>query len=123
MDSAERPTVSPALDAVDERLLELTGQLGSAAGDASLCQISRSTGPVDGVKYLEGRVAVLSELKRAARRRPDLPLASVADPILRQWRSDLGLQQERGATKGWVAYRAGGVDELSELFGQAAPSR
>ena len=61
-------------------------------------------------------MAALSELKRAARRQPDAGLAEVARPIVAQWRSDLQLQQERGATRGWVAYRAGGVDALAELL-------
>jgi len=79
--------------------------------------ISRSTGPVDGAKYLEGRMAVLVELQRVIRREPQTSFASVAEPVARQWRSDLQLQRERGATRGWVAYRAGGVDELDDLLG------
>ena len=106
------------LATLDARLAALMPQLATTAGEASLCMISRSTGPVDGVKYLEGRMAVLSELKRAVRREPAAALAVVADPIARQWRTDLELQRERGAVRGWVAYRAGGVDELDELLGR-----
>ena len=118
MVSAEAPA-RDAATAIEARLAEVLPQLGAASGGASLCLISRSTGPVDGAKYLEGRMAVLSELKRAAQRDPEAPLAHVLEPIARQWRSDLALQQERGATKGWIAYRAGGVDELDEFLGGA----
>ena len=115
MASAETPA-SAVLDELESRLANLMPRLADAAGGASLCMLSRSSGPVDGAKYLEGRMAVLSELKRAVRRAPDLPFAELAAPIAAQWRSDLALQQERGATRGWVAYRAGGVDELDELL-------
>lgn len=37
--------------------------------------------------------------------------------IGQRWRDDLERQQQRAAAAGWVAYRAGGVDELEELFG------
>jgi hypothetical protein len=105
-----------ALAELDRRLALVMPQLTATAGGASLCMISRSTGPVEGAKYLEGRMAVLTELRRAVRRSPDSPFGVVADPIARQWRSDLELQRERGAAGGWVAYRAGGVDELQELL-------
>ena len=116
MASADRPSVV-SLDEVETRLTQVMSQLTDAAGGASLCVISRSGGTVDGAKYLEGRVAVLSELKRSARHEPDKPLADLAAPIGRQWHADLERQQQRGAAAGWVAYRAGGVDELEELFG------
>jgi hypothetical protein len=116
--SAEAPA-QDALSEIESRLAEVLSRLEAASGGASMCLISRSTGPVDGSKYLEGRMAVLSELRRAIRREPGSALAQVARPIARQWRSDLALQQERGATRGWVAYRAGGVDALDELVGAA----
>lgn len=113
---AEAPA-QQSLAEIETRLAQVTSRLTDVAGDASLCMLSRSTGPVDGAKYLEGRMAVLVELKRAIARGPGASLAAVAKPIARQWRSDLQLQRERGATQGWVAYRAGGVDELEELLG------
>ena len=115
MASAEAPAHA-ALSELDRRLALVMPQLTAASGGASLCMISRSTGPVEGAKYLEGRMAVLTELRRAVNGSPDSPLGVVADPIVRQWRSDLALQRERGAARGWVAYRAGGVDELHELL-------
>ncbi len=118
MASAEAPGRELAAR-IEDRLALVMPQLTATSGGASLCLISRSTGPVDGAKYLEGRVAVLTELQRAVRRDPSADPAVVAAPIARQWRSDLALQRERGATRGWVAYRAGGVDELEELLGAA----
>ncbi len=116
MASADAPA-EDALAELEARLAEVLPKLTAASAGASLCMISRSTGPVDGAKYLEGRMALLAELRRAVRRSPEASFGDVADPIARQWRSDLALQQERGATAGWVAYRAGGADELEELLG------
>ena len=116
MASAERPA-AVTLDEVEARLTRVTRELTAVAGGASLCVISRAGGSVDGAKHLESRMAVLSELKRSARRQPEAPLAAVAVPIARQWRADLERQLERDAGGGWVAYRAGGVDELDELIG------
>ncbi len=116
MASAEAPAQQTLVE-LEARLAQVLPQLTAASGGASLCVLSRSTGPVDGAKYLEGRMALLVELKRAVRREPQAPFADVADPIARQWRSDLQLQQERGAARGWIAYRAGGVDELDDLLG------
>jgi len=45
------------LAAVEARQDELLPRLTAPAGAASLCMISRSSGPVDGAEYLEGRVA------------------------------------------------------------------
>lgn len=110
-------TAAAAVDEIDARISGVMSELTSVTAGGSLCMISRSTGPVDGAKYLEGRMAALGELKRAACRQPEADLADVARPIVALWRSDLELQQERGARKGWVAYRAGGVDVLEELLG------
>ena len=116
MASADRPT-TVTLDEVEARLAVVVRRLTAVAGGASLCVISRAGGSVDGAKHLEGRMAVLSELKRGARSQPVVPLANVAKPIAEQWRADLERQKQRDAAAGWVAYRAGGVDELDELFG------
>jgi hypothetical protein len=113
--SAEAPAQHMLVE-LEARLAQVLPQLTAASGGASLCMLSRSTGPVDGAKYLEGRMALLAELKRAVQRDPQARFADVADPIARQWRSDLQLQRERGAGSGWVAYRAGGVDELDDLL-------
>jgi hypothetical protein len=118
------PVASPAdqLSIVNADLVELAERrerveqaLTSAAGGASLCSISRSAGPVPGVKYLEGQMAALMELERAVRRGDDL-LSTPAD-ILDHWRARLDGARQRGMSADWIAYYAGGVDELTAAVG------
>ena len=93
-----------------ERIEELTREI----------QELRYEGEDKWAKHLEGRMAALSELRRSARAQPDTPLAALAEPIAQRWRADLARQLERDAAAGWVAYRAGGIDELDELLGPSA---
>lgn len=88
-------------------------ELTVAAGGASLCSISRSAGPVPGVKYLEGRMAVLRELERAGRR--GIGGTDVVGEAHDRWSERLRGAQQRDMGADWTAYYAGGVDELAEL--------
>lgn len=100
---------------LDERIAGVMVDLAEVSNGASLCTISKSGGEVDGTKYQEGRMAALVELRRAANE-TDVPLPQLAAPIIETWRADLERQQDRGSARGWVAYRAGGVDELESLL-------
>lgn len=106
-DVAGEPSISIA-----ERRKVVEQELTAAAGGASLCAISRSAGPVPGVKYLEGRLAVLMELGRAGRRGVDL--AAFTADALDRWSERLRSAQEREMGADWTAYYAGGVDELTD---------
>lgn len=103
------------MDVLATRRHAVEAELAAAAGDVSLCTISRSGGPVDGVKHLEGRLAALAQVERAIRGggRPD---ADVLRAALAEWREALDDVRSRDAGRGWVAYRAGGVDELAEAL-------
>ncbi|MEX1280369.1 MAG: hypothetical protein AB1Z55_06575 [Acidimicrobiia bacterium] len=100
---------------IDDRLAAVEAELTAAAGDVSLCTISRSGGSVDGIKYLEGRMAALAEARRLTRHDPRLDPATIQS-IASTWREQLVVVRERDAGRGWVAYRAGGVDELDDLL-------
>jgi hypothetical protein len=66
---------------------------------------------VPGIKYLEGQMAALMELERAERRGDGL--ASASAEILDRWSARLDGARQRGMSADWVAYYAGGVDELT----------
>ncbi len=100
--------------ALQRRLAEVERQLVEAAGGASLCAISRSGGQVDGVKYLEGRLAALLQLRRVSRRGERDPDAALQE-ALAEWTTQLDQARSGSFGRGWLAYRAGGVDELTEL--------
>jgi hypothetical protein len=105
---------------LDERRRRLELELTSAAGDASLCSISRSAGSVPGVKYLEGRMAALREIARARRAGQDV--AAAAAGAHRRWSEHLDRARSRDMGPDWIAYDAGGVDELDELVAALAGS-
>jgi hypothetical protein len=104
-------TMSAELSELEERRERVEQELTSAAGGASLCSISRSAGPVPGIKYLEGQMAALMELDRVVRRGDDL--ASASAEILERWSARLDGARQRGMSADWIAYYAGGVDELT----------
>lgn len=99
--------------AIAERRARVEQELTAAAGGASLCSISRSAGPVPGLKWLEGRMAALMELERASRR--GVGGIDVAIEAHDRWSERLRSAQQRGMGADWTAYYAGGVDELAEL--------
>ena len=103
---------------IAERRARVEQELTVAAGGASLCSISRSAGPVPGVKYLEGRMAALMELERAHRQ--GMGGTDVATEAHQRWTERLVGAQQRGMGADWTAYYAGGVDELAELSAPAS---
>lgn len=103
-------------DIVDRRLSAVEDELRAAAGGASLCAISRSGGgKVPLVKHLEGRMAVLLQLRRHLRRNgPDDAVGAVS-LLAGTWQTELAAARQRGVGPDWLAYRSGGVDELEAL--------
>jgi hypothetical protein len=87
-------TVNADLSELAERRQHVEQALTSAAGVSSLCSISRSAGPVPGVKYLEGQMAALMELESAVRRGDDL--VSTSAEIRNRWSSRLDSARQRG---------------------------
>lgn len=97
---------------VDQRREHIEEQLLVAAGGASLCAISRNVGSVPAAKYFEGRLVALKEVGRKLG--PTDEVDAIA-PIHESWAASLAAANDRGAGPDWLAYYAGGVDELEEL--------
>lgn len=106
-------------DLLEARLAAVEAELVAATGGASLCLVSKRGEAVDGPKYLEGRLAALLEVRRTVRRGGDL--ATRAAAALVEWSGELDDARRRGLGGGWIAYRTGGVDELTDLVA-AGPS-
>jgi hypothetical protein len=106
-------SAEPTSILLDRRRESIEQELVAASGGVSLCTISRSAGSVPGVKYLEGRMAALREIRRAARSN------GAIGPVLAErtavWRSELARAVDSSMGVDWRAYRAGGVDELESL--------
>jgi hypothetical protein len=111
-DPAAAPA-DPIATLLDERMSALEAELISATGDGSLCAISKSGGQVDGAKYLEGRMAALMELRH--RHHNGGEIGDLVTSMTTAWSDELDAVRERAAGRGWIAYRAGGVDELTEF--------
>ncbi len=100
-------------DPFEARQAEIEVELTRAAGGASLCAISRSTGSVPAAKYFEGRLAAITEVRRAVKRGAEPQAAVVAAAA--SWHGALHRGRARDAGPDWMAYWAGGVDELDDL--------
>ncbi|MEZ5143324.1 MAG: hypothetical protein R2726_12525 [Acidimicrobiales bacterium] len=105
--------MSAPAELLAHRLAAAEAALDAAAGDRSLCDLSRAGAP-GGVKELEGRLAALLEVRRATRREPTRPLTAVVEEVRPEWQHQLVVAEERQGPV-WVAYRRGGVGELAAL--------
>lgn len=97
-----------AIGDVERRLGEVGEALNRATGGQALCRLD---GSATTSKELEGRMAVLLELRRLLRSDPTADLADID----RRWRRDLLQRQEAQASRAWLAYLSGGVAELDVL--------
>lgn len=98
------------MDRLETRLGEVGTKLTLATGGQALCRLD---GQVTSAKELEGRMAVLLEVRRAVRADPEVDLSAIAD----KWRADLAVRQSKGASAAWTSYLAGGLAELDLLVG------
>lgn len=98
---------------LEERLDRVEAELRVSTAGASLCSISKVAGSVPAAKYLEGRLALLLQLRRRAAT-VDEALTAVED-LGAEWEGELQRVTESGFGPDWRAYRAGGVDELDDL--------
>ena len=67
------------------------------------------------MQHLEGQLGALRDLRRALRRGE--PADEATARLAARWEAELEAVLARDAGPDWRAYRAGGVDELSELAG------
>ncbi len=105
------PDAAGAIVSAEVDRLEI--ELNNAAAGRSLCAISKSAGSVPGAKYLEGRLVAARELAR------QLDGGAVCDSgrvLLARWRQALDDVTESRFGADWLAYRAGGVDELTDVL-------
>ena len=101
-------------DVLAAELAAAARDLTAAAGNASLCTMSRSSGSVPAAKYHEGRCASLREVSRASTPDPSTRLAA-ARRERQVWGEALARDSARSTGSDWITYRAGGVDALDRL--------
>jgi hypothetical protein len=93
-------------------------RLAEIAGDVTLCVIGRSGESHPGVKYHEGAAAALMEVQR---RSIGEPIAAAVATVRDLWVAAGETARDRLGPD-WVAYRQGGVDELSALVEEMGSS-
>ncbi len=98
------------MDRLEARLGEVGTRLTATTGGQALCRLD---GHMASAKELEGRMAVLLEVRRALRADPEMDLSPIAD----KWRADLAVRQTKGASTAWISYLTGGLAELDLLMG------
>ena len=86
---------------------------GSTGGRA-VCALTKAGVSVPGIKYAEGRWAALREVQRSSHH-DDVADSTVVARVLAAWTAQLDSLRAKGASTGWIAYRSGGVDALTEL--------
>ncbi|GAA4288077.1 hypothetical protein [Georgenia daeguensis] len=126
------PTADPPAGEADlaelvlARRQDAVGRLTAAAGNSSLCTLSRSGEPRPTVKYLEGAVSALSDVHRELRAASSAtgsgaagsdPTATTALALLGElrgrWLARRG--QSAASSPAWLAYLDGAVDALDDL--------
>ncbi|WP_448071134.1 hypothetical protein [Georgenia yuyongxinii] len=94
---------------------DAAARLQAAAGNASLCTLSRDGAPHPAAKHAEGALAALGEARRALSPATggtdDCPIAEVEG--VRQ-RCE-GRAQAAPSSPAWTAYLAGGIDALTQV--------
>lgn len=94
-------------------------QMRDELGSATACQIHKDGRVTGGLKYAEGRLVVLNDLRRQLRSSAVNSLEEISAALkaeLARWRGNLVAQRARKQpAMPWLAYAQGGVDALEEL--------
>ncbi|MEJ2577533.1 MAG: hypothetical protein P8Z68_00370 [Kineosporiaceae bacterium] len=100
-----------------DHLSRAEASLTDLAGNRSMCSIARSGESVPAVKYAEGALSALSELRRNARRAGVLDdpdgFATLTEALRRAWKERAASMA--GSGRDWTAYLSGGDDALTVL--------
>lgn len=90
-----------------------TAALAQAAGNTSLCALSRSGASHPAVKFHEGAAAALAQVRRLLTRQADTSPAAAITAIRADWDDQNGALAQR--SRDWAAYHAGGLEALDGL--------
>jgi hypothetical protein len=113
------PAVEPGefLELVHAREQVAQAALAGAAGDVSLCALSRAGTPHPAAKFHEGAVSVLAGVRRALVQRPETDPAEAIAEARTSWREQNATLAKR--SRDWAAYYEGGVEALDLLAAAA----
>lgn len=107
------------LELVRARERAALAALVAATGETSLCALSRSGTSHPAVKFHEGAVSALADVRRTETSQPTTGPADAIALARARWEDNAALA-ERG--RDWAAYYAGGVEALDLLAATVAVS-
>lgn len=90
-----------------------TAALTQAAGNASLCALSRSGASHPAAKFHEGAAAALAQVRRLLTRQAGTPPAAAITSVRDDWNDQNAVLAQR--SRDWAAYHAGGLEALDGL--------
>lgn len=113
-------TTPNLLQRLDAAIAAVQASLARQMGDATACQLHKDGRVTGGLKYDEGRLVALSNLRRSLRRQT-FPTQTALEAVLAEERTEWQelLARHQGAVKPslpWVAYAQGGLDAVDEFL-------
>lgn len=120
--SSPTRSATDLLESIEARETVVLQSLEAAAGNQSLCTLSRGRTPLPAVKYHEGAASALAEARRAVRAVPDDPnvestLRATLTAIHERW---LAQSRSPGRTgPSWTGYLTGGLDAIEQMIQDA----
>jgi hypothetical protein len=113
------PAVGPGefLELVRAREQAAQAALADAAGDVSLCALSRAGTPHPAAKFHEGAVSVLAGVRRALIQSPETRPAEAVAGARRSWHEQNATLAKQ--SRDWAAYYEGGIEALDLLAAAA----
>lgn len=102
-----------------QHMAEAEHAMSSQLGEGSACQVHKDGRVTGGMKYAEGKLIALNDLRRklgAATEMDDVVLREILDAELARWQRGLESQRRRPKpAMPWLAYYQGGIDALEAL--------
>ena len=96
---------------LDSEIEATAHAITTETGGSSVCRVHKDGRVTGGLKYHEGRLVALNEVRRLAHRAHDLPTA--LDDLEDHWTAELDVRRTaEHASPPWVAYATGGVEAI-----------
>ncbi|BCX02176.1 MAG: hypothetical protein KatS3mg053_0114 [Candidatus Roseilinea sp.] len=93
--------------------------MSSQLGEGSACQVHKEGRVTGGMKYAEGELIALNDLRRKLNADPavdDAALRAIVSVEIARWQNGLESQRRRPKpAMPWLAYYQGGIDALEAL--------
>ena len=98
---------------LDSEIETAAHAITTETGGSSVCRVHKDGRVTGGLKYQEGRLVALNEVRRLAHRSASTDLAGALDDLEGHWTAELDVRRTaEHASPPWVAYATGGVEAI-----------